>query len=426
MWEYLENGGKRAVEVAHRQWGKDTVGMHYTCVAAHQRKGNYWHMLPKGEQCRTAIWSAINPDTGILRIDEAFPKELRKSTNNTEMKIDLKVGSTYQLVGSDNFDRRVGAMPIGIMLSEWALANPMAWAFLGPILEKNGGWALFISTSRGRNHLQTLYNFAKSEPGWFAELTTADDTLVFEQSQLDSIRRGYHANFQEETGEALFQQEYYCSFEGAVLGSYYGKQMGKAKKDGRVSKVPYQPSSEVVTYWDIGVDDSTSIWFIQHIGKSHHVIDYYENTGMGMDHYATILKEKGYNYSDHLMPHDADSKEMTSGEFAKSPREMAEECGIKPVDVVPRAQNMELIVKVHIPAVRNILASCWFDEEKCARGIMGLENYHAHYDDKKKVLSNRPEHDHNSHPADAFRTFGVGYQTKIKVKSVIEMMDGGM
>lgn len=423
LWNYLENGGLRAVEVAHRQWGKDTVGMHFTCCAAHERIGNYWHMLPNGNQCRSSIWTAINPDTGILRIDEAFPLELRESTNTTEMRINFKCGSTYQLVGSDNFNKRVGAMPIGIMLSEWALANPMAWAYLGPILEKNGGWALFISTSRGRNHLQTLYEFAKREPGWFAELTKADKTNVFKETQLESIQRGYHAQFGDEMGEALFQQEYYCSFEGAVLGSYYGKQMSLARGEGRICKVPYQPSSEVYTYWDIGVDDSTSIWFVQHIGKSHHVIDYYENTGRGMDHYATVMKDKKYNYALNVMPHDANSREMTDGELAKSPKTLAENCGISPIKVVPRAKNMDVVVKVHIPAVRNLLSSCWFDEEKCGVGIAGLENYHAKYDETTKVLTGAPNHNWASHPSDAMRTMAVGYKDQKKVLSVGEYMD---
>ena len=425
LWRYLQSHikGGRAVEVAHRQFGKDTIGMHFVACSAHERIGNYWHMLPKGEQSRKAIWESINPDSGKLRIDEAFPKELRKATNNTEMTINFKNGSSYRLVGSDNYNNLVGSMPVGIIFSEWALANPLAWAYLGPMLEKNNGWALFISTSRGRNHLKTLYDFAKHEPGWFAELTTAAQTPVFGKEQLEKIRRAYLAQFGEETGEALFQQEYFCSFEGAILGSYYSKQMAAAHAEGRVCEVRYQPQAEVDTYWDLGLDDSMSIWFVQHIGKSHHVIDYEENTGMGLEYYAKKLKERGYNYGNNYMPHDADTREMTNGEIAKSRKEVAESVGIKPIIVVPRAANMDLIIQVHIPAVRNILANCWFDSVKCARGISGLEGYHAHYDEEKKVMSNRPEHDHNSHPADAFRTFAVGYTENHPVDtSIVKLM----
>lgn len=416
----------RAVINAHRQFGKDTIGMHFLCCAAHQRIGNYWHMLPEASQSRKAIWEAINPNTGLLRIDEAYPKELRKGeAKNTEMKIDFRIGSSVQMVGSDNFNSLVGSMPIGILASEWALANPMALAYLGPMLEKNKGWILFISTPRGRNHFKKLLEFAQKESGWYSETITAYDSEVYTLEDLKKIKRQYCNQFQsEEEGEALFNQEYLCSFEGAIAGSYYGKVMKNAREEKRICKVPYQTGIEVNTYWDLGVDDSMAIWFIQHIGKSHHVIDYYSNSGFGLEHYAKILKEKKYNYGNHYMPHDANVREMSNGELAKSRKDVAEDCGITPIVVVSRAKNMDTIMQVHIPAVRNIIALCWFDEEKCFDGINALESYHAKYDPTNKVLSNRPEHDINSHGADAFRTFAVGYAEPIKAKTAEELLYG--
>ena len=408
----------RAVEVAHRRWGKDDVGLHFTACAAHVRVGNYWHMLPLYEQARKAVWDAINPHTGKRRIDEAFPHEIRKATNQQAMKIEFSNGSSWQLVGSDNYNTILGAPPIGIAFSEWALANPLAWAYLSPILEENGGWALFISTSRGRNHLQTLYEFAKTEPGWFADMKKASETPVFSKEQLVRIEREYIAQFGPEMGKALFLQEYECSFEGAVLGAYYSAQITDARQAGRITKVPWQPAAEVDTFWDLGLDDSMSIVFVQHIGKAHHVIDYEEGIGMGLEWYAKKLQEKPYKYGNHYMPHDAETREMTNGEFAKSRREVAENLGIRPIIVVPRAQNMDLIFNVHIPAVRNLLPSCWFDEKKCGHLISALENYHAKYDETKKVLLKHPEHDHNSHGADALRTFAVGYAPKSDVRTV--------
>jgi len=418
--------GARAVEVAHRQIGKDTVGMHFIACAAHMRVGNYWHLLPKGEQCRTAIWTAINPDTGILRIDEAFPPEIRKSTNNTEMKIVFNSGSSYQLLGSDNYNNLVSSMPVGIWFSEWALANPMAWAYLGPMLEKNKGWAAFVSTSRGRNHLKDIYDYARGNKRWFADMKKASETSVFSKEQREEIKAGYIGQFKKEMGEALYLQEYECSFEGAVLGSYYSKQMGEARAQGRICKVPWRPSIEVNTYWDLGLDDSMTIWFIQHVGLVHHVIDYIENTGMGLSWYAKEMKEGhrvGYKYGNHYMPHDAEVREMTNNDIALSRKETAENLGISPIEVVERARNMDIIVYVHIPAVREILQSCYFDEEKCMPGISALENYHAKYDETKKVLTKRPDHDHNCHGADGFRTFAVGFEPKKpKNQSVTEMM----
>lgn len=438
--------GARGVEVAHRRWGKDDVGLHFTACAAHMRAGNYWHMLPKYEQCRKAIWDAINPKTGKKRIDEAFPPELRKKTNQQEMKIELyppreikhrrngvfekngeiiedeRTGSIWQLVGSDNYNSIVGSPPIGIVQSEYALSNPVSWAYLSPIVEENHGWAMFISTSRGRNHFKTIYDYAKRAPDWFGDIQRASETTVFNTKQLERIKQEYMAQFGPDIGLALFLQEYECSFEGAVLGAYYSHQMAQARKEKRVGKVPWQPGVEVNTYWDLGLDDSMSIWMIQHVGRAHHIIDYEEGSGMGLEWYAKKLKERPYVYGNHYMPHDANTREMTTGEIAKSRKEVAEELGLRPIIVVERARNMDVIVNVHIPAVRNILPSCWFDEDKCHIGINALENYHAKYDETKKVLTRHPEHDHNSHGADAFRTLAVGYEPTRKMQTVEEIL----
>ena len=416
LWSYLENGGKRAVEVAHRRWGKDDVALHFTATAAIEKPGNYWHMLPQYNQARKVIWDAVNPKTGKKRIDEAFPEKIRTATRRQEMAIEIKGGSMWQLVGSDNYDAYVGSPPIGIVLSEWAISNPMAWAFLAPIIEENGGWALFIYTSRGNNHGRTTYEHAKNTEGWFAERLTAKDTPVYDEEQLKEIKKEYIRLFGTELGEALFEQEYMCSWQGAVLGAYYARAMTKARNDGRICKVPYNPGVEVDTFWDLGVDDSMSIWFIQPVGRSFNVIDYYESSGYGLEHYAKVLKDKDYFYGNHFMPHDADHREMTNSEIAKSRKEVAEGLGIKPITVVQRARSMDIIIQVHIPAVRNMISLCWFDEEKCSQGIMGLENYKAEYDEEKKKLSNSPLHDWSTHPADAFRTFAVGWSDKINIK----------
>lgn len=418
LWSYLINGGKRAVEVAHRRWGKDDAALHFTTVSAHHRVGNYWHMLPQYNQARKVIWDAVNPRTGKRRIDEAFPKALRKSTNKTSMSIEFLNGSIWQLVGSDNYNTYVGSPPVGITLSEWAISNPMAWAFLAPILEENQGWALFIYTSRGNNHGRTTYEHALENPAWFAQKLSAKDTPVFSPKQLENIREEYVRIYGYELGIALYEQEYLCSFEGAVFGAYLSREMRQARAETRIREIKYIPEIEVDTFWDLGVDDSMTIWFMQPVGSQYHFIDYYESTGYGLPHYAKVLKKKGYRYGNHYMPHDAAQREMSSGEIAKSRKEVAEGLGIKPVFIVQRARNMDMIIQVHIPAMRDILSKCWFDEKKCAMGISALENYRAEYDEEKKVLSNRPEHDWSSHGSDAFRTFAVGYGSKRLFKNL--------
>lgn len=425
LWEYLQGGGLRAVEVAHRRWGKDDVALHFTATQAMQRIGNYWHMLPQYGQARKVVWSAINPNTGLRRIDEAFPEEIRAHTRSHDMSIEFTNGSMWQLVGSDNYNSIVGAPPIGIVYSEWALANPLAFAYLDPVLQQNGGWQLFIYTSRGNNHGRTTYEAALKDPDWFAEKISAKDTPVFTSKQLTKIEEKYKEIFGREYGGTLFDQEYLCSWEGGLLGAYFSEQIRQARKDNRITAVPHMPGIEVDTFWDLGIDDSMTIWFMQPVGKSFHFIDYYESSGYGLEHYAKVLKEKPYTYGNHWMPHDANAREMTNSEIAKTRKQVAEDLGIKPIQVIQRARNMDIIVQVHIPAVRNVLSQCYFDEIKCADGIMALENFRAEYDDEKKKLGNRPVHDWSSHGSSAMITFAVGYGKipEVKIPGLTGVMD---
>lgn len=418
FFEYMESGGKRAVVVAHRRYGKDDCALHYTATAAHERIGNYWHMLPKYDQARKTVWDAINPRTGMKRIDEAFPEAIRNKTNNSEMKIEFKCGSLWQLVGSDNYNSIVGSPPVGIVFSEWAIANPMAWAYLAPILEENSGWAIFIYTSRGNNHGKSTYDHAIKDPKWFGMRIPATDTSVFTAAQLEDIKSEYINIFGEELGVAMFNQEYLCAWDGAVLGAYFAQQITAARLEGRITRVPYRPDIEVDTFWDLGVDDSMAIWFMQPIGQTFNFIDYYEASGYGLPHYAKILKERGYIYGNHYMPHDAEIREMTNSENAKSRRQVAQDLGISPIFTVQRPRNMDIIIQVQIPACRSMITRSWFDEEKCALGISALENFRADYDKEKKVLRQTYLHDWSSHGSSAYRTFAVGYSPKRQLKAV--------
>lgn len=410
VWTYLERGGRRAVEVAHRRFGKDDVALHYTATRAmrQDRVGNYWHMLPQYGQARKVIWDAINPKTGKKRIDEAFPEIIRRRTNINEMLIEFRTGSIWQLVGSDNYNAIVGAPPIGIVFSEWALANPMAWAYLAPILEENGGWALFIYTSRGNNHGRTMYDHARNTLGWWCERKPATETGVFSPDQLDRILREQVAVFGQELGQALFNQEYLCAWEGAVLGAYFSAEMSKARSEGRVGQVPHDPGLGVATFWDLGIDDSMSIWFAQFLGGEIRLIDYYESQGYGLDHYFGVLGDKaasrGWWYEGHVGPHDLEVRELGTG---KSRVQYAQDQGFI-FQVAARPEKKE----DGIQAIRQLLPRCWFDEEHCKMGISALENYHAEYDEEKKVISRTPAHDWASHGADAFQTLALTHQVE--------------
>ena len=389
--------------VWHRRSGKDDVALNWTAVAAHERPATYWHMLPLANQARRAVWEAVDATTGRRRIDQAFPKELRETTRENEMLIRFKSGSTWQVLGSDNFDALVGSPPAGIVFSEWALADPRSWSYLRPILDENGGWAMFIYTPRGRNHGQTTLDLAQSSSDWFAEILTAHETGIFDADRLATIRHELIVENGEADGEALFGQEYECSFHAAIVGSYYGGLMNAADKEGRISGVPYDPATRVHTAWDLGIGDSTAIWFIQMVGKEIHWIDYYEASGVGLDHYAKVLSEKPYVYADHLVPHDAAARELGTG---KTRVETLKSLGLK-ARVVPRQA-----VDDGINAVRNLLPRSWFDKTKCERGLEALRSYRREWDEKMATFRPRPLHDWSSHAADAARTAAMGMRER--------------
>ena len=266
-WAYLERGGRHAELIFHRRAGKDEICLHWAAIAAHKRPASYWHMLPMASQARKAIWEAINPHSGKRRIDEAFPQALRETTRENEMLIKFKSGSTWQVVGSDNFNSLVGSPPAGITVSEWALANPAARAYLRPILAENGGWQLYITTPRGKNHAHDTFRAAERDMAAgkdvFAQRLSVYDTGALSAETVAAERAAYQADYGIQAGDALFRQEYLCDFDAAILGAYYGEEMELADSQGRVCEVGYDPSLDVHTAWDLGWSDDLAIWFFQ-------------------------------------------------------------------------------------------------------------------------------------------------------------------
>jgi hypothetical protein len=406
-WSFMDNGGLRSILIWHRRAGKDDVALHRAAVSAFERVGNYWHMLPEAAQARKAIWDAVNPHTGRRRIDEAFPKELRSATHNNEMFIRFKNGSTWQVVGSDNFNSLVGAAPVGIVFSEYALANPTSWGILRPILLENGGWAMFITTPRGNNHASRMYEAAIEDPNWFAEKLSAYDTSVFTPEQLAQEKLEYIRENPED-GEALFEQEYEVSFAAAIRGSYYGKLMAAAQDEGRITTVPHVLGHPVWTAWDLGYGDSMVIWMVQQIAGSVRVIDLISGSGQGIPHYVSELNKKPYAYTEHLVPHDAENGEVGTGERRI---DVMRRLGMKNVRVLPR-----LGVDDGISAVRNLLPRCMFDKDRTQLGIDALKQYRKSWDDVNKVFRNAPLHDWTSDFADALRYLAIGLRDKAPKK----------
>ncbi len=395
----LQDGIKRAVAVWHRRAGKDSASLNFTAVAAHQKVATYWHMLPTAIQARHVVWDAIDPHTGVRIIDQVWPKELRKSINNTEMKIELKNGSIWQCVGSDNYDRLVGSNPFGIVFSEYSIADPRAWDFIRPILAENGGWAVFIYTPRGKNHGYALFEMAKNNPEWFAEILTIDDSQRNDGSPVVT-REMYEAEINAGMDPLLAKQEFYCSFDAGLFGAYYTHEMSLAK----YGSYPWNPGKPVHTFWDIGLSDSTAIWFGQQSadGDSINIIDYEQENNVPFSRWIKELKEKPYTYGVNSKPHDFKKRDWKDGKSAiNTAHDFDWNYELTPN--IPRNQGIDS-VKMFLPRL------CFnTDNPQVNKGIDALTNYRREFNDKLKVFMDRPLHDWASNGADAMRYMSIAW-----------------
>jgi hypothetical protein len=277
----LDNGYKRAVWVAHRRSGKDLTMMNYIAKKMYERVGAYYYFFPTYKQAKKVIWDGMTRDG--FKFIYYIPKELRKRTDNGEMLIETENGSIFRLVGTDNIDAVMGSNPVGCVFSEWSLQNPKAWDYVRPILAENGGWAVFIYTPRGKNHGYTLMEMAKSYPEqWYVEILDVEKTKAI---PADVLNQEYDEIFKKDGNDALYQQEYMCSFDVPIQGAYYASQLMLADSENRITSVPYDSNTPVHTAWDLGMDDSMSIWFFQIANQEIHFIDYYESTGEGINYY---------------------------------------------------------------------------------------------------------------------------------------------
>lgn len=398
LWDYLKHGGRHAVAVWHRRAGKDEIALHHTAKAAHKRVGNYWHMLPQYNQARKAIWEAINPHTGRKRVDEAFPPELRKSTNQVEMKIEFHCGSIWQVVGSDNFNSLIGSPPIGIVYSEWAVADPRAHGFLRPILAENGGWSLFIYTSRGYNHGFSTFEAAKNDPGAFAQRLTALETGVFSAETLEAERRAYQDEYGEHEGDALFRQEYFCDFSAANVGAILGRYVEEAEKAGRISdSVTADGDIEITS--DIGFRDTAAWWFWNPRPDGFGLVDYDEDSGLDASEWIPRLRSRlqsgGHRLAKIWLPHDAKAKTFQTRYSAVE--QFLDAFGADKVAIVPESRKAD-----RINAARIVMPRCHFHRTRCKHGLDGLRNWSYEYNEETKTYSKEPRHDWASHPGDGF------------------------
>lgn len=413
----------RLIAIWHRRAGKDEIVLNAMRELAWKDPGTYWHCFPEQKQARKAIWNGVNGHTGKRRIDEAFPPEMRKRMQDDDMFIELTNGSTFQLIGSDRYDSTVGSGPKGIAYSEWALSNPAAWAYHSPMIRETGGFAAFITTPRGDNHAKTMFDRAQGNDAWFSELLSINETQALTDAVLKEALEEYQDLHGEELGLALFEQEYLCSFSGAMIGAYWGAELSKADREGRFRAIPIDTAHPVHTAWDLGKAVNNPIWCFQVIHGQLRIVDFYRPESDDLADWCKWLDDKGYHGDDYV-PDDV----MDFIWGAKHTRwDLLKASGRKP-KLVKR-----IAVADGIHAGREAIKVAVFDKERCKLGIEGLKNYRREWDEDLRTFRENPVKDWAEHIGSSFRYLGLAWRDAIvhkakptaKTESVYQAMPNG-
>jgi phage terminase large subunit len=406
----LERGKKRICVVAHRRAGKDALALNLAAMSAHRTVGSYFHVFPFAVQGRKALWRGSDDD-GIRFIDQAFPPEIRKTTRDQEMSIEFLNGSLWQCMGGDNSNAIVGSNPAGVIFSEYALfPDDSAWNYTRPILARNDGWAIFISTLRGRNHMWELYQANRHNPDWYCVKLDVDSTRDWDGNRLlsdEDIEAERRAGMPEE----LIQQEFYNSPTASFSGAYYQRQMSQAQAGGRVGDFPWDPNLPVYAAFDIGYSDHTVAVFFQALEPNKTVIigskswQFTSAADIALD--IKTCFPWGNRISIAILPWDA-SKPGPGGDTWVTTFESFK-IGLDEIVVLKKGQGT---LHAEIAHVQQHLSSCWFDhsQREFSKGpnngtlLEALTGYRTERIAKRPgVFSKSPHHTWESHWADAVR-----------------------
>ena len=388
LMRYFDHGGLRAAACWPRRYGKDLTMVHQTVKMMFERPGMYFHMLPNHKQARKVIWDGFD-NTGRKIIDTAMPQSIRQDTNRTEMKITLKNGAIWQLVGSDYYDSIVGANPFGLVMSESALSDPRAWSIFRPILAGNGGWAAFISTPRGYNHFYDLMQLAKKNDHWYHSHLSVEHTRHIPESVLSDERH--------EMPDELYRQEYGCDFSAANVGAIFGRYIEQAEKEGRICALNMPGEHEIWVTSDIGYRDKAAFVWWRRFRGGFEIFHYDDGSGMDAEEWSGRLGKQPR--ADVLvLPHDAkvktfQSKRSTVETFLANPPWPG--CEIRVNEIRKKADS----INAGRLMMRRVRIS---NEPVCEPFVMAMRAYAYKYDEETKTFSSEPEHNWASHPADAF------------------------
>jgi phage terminase large subunit len=380
--------------VAHRRAGKtvacinDVIKRAFTDGKRHAR---YAYLAPFYSQAKSIAWDYL------LR----YTADVRTQANASELWVELLNGARIRLFGADNPDALRGMYLDGVILDEVADMRPRVWGeIIRPLLTDREGWAVFIGTPKGHNFFYDIYKTAKASESWYASTIRASTSGLINAAELEDASRGMTPD--------QYEQEFECSFEAAILGAYYGKELRQLESDGRLQNVPYDSNLPVHTAWDLGYHDDTAIFFYQVTPREIHIIDYYSGSGLSIEDYAEEIKAKSYRYGTHWLPHDARAKTLASGGRSIIEQMAAQLGGIGNLAIVP-----SLSVQDGIQAARLVMPRVHFDKAKTGEAVELLKQYQREWDDDKKTFRERPRHDFTSHCADAFRMLSVSFREKL-------------
>lgn len=404
------DGVTRLCLVWHRRAGKDSFGLNISALESQKRVGLYWHMLPQQTHARKVVWNGLDR-SGRRMIDQAFPPAIRANTNKSEMLIEFKNGSMWQCVGSDNYDALIGSNPIGIVFSEFSVADPQAWSYLRPILRENGGWAIFIFTARQRNHGYKLAEMARGNPKWFYSKLTVDDTRRPDGTPVigpDAVQEERDSGMSEN----MIQQEYYCDFDAMNDGALFGAELALARKENRIGHFPPDPALPVHTFWDIGVNDRNSILMVQATQGRVVNVGHYSNRNKGMAFYFKVLrdwaKDMRVSFGKHYGPHDIEVREYGDAR-ARTRKQIALQDHAWRFEVTPN-----MLVGDQMEALRGVFPKLYineteyeYDEPSLNSCVDALESASREFDEKLQTFRDRPIHDWTSHTVSAALNMGV-------------------
>ena len=355
--------------------------------------GRYAYIAPYYAQAKNIAWDYL-----LKFAEPAIVK-----ANQSELWVELVNGAKIRLFGADNPDALRGLYLDGVVLDEYADMKPRLWGeIVRPLLTDRNGlngyqtWAVFIGTPKGHNAFYDIYSNALKSDNWYVKTLRADQSGLIPDAELLDAQATMSSN--------QYEQEFLCSFEAAIMGAYYGQEMRRITDLDRITTVDYDPMFPCHTAWDLGFNDSTSIWWFQVVYGEIRVLDHHSSNGQAVPFYTGLLAQKedefGYKYGYHYLPHDARAKTMASG--GKSIIEQfATKIDIKHLKIVPN-----LSIQDGIQATRLALTRTWFDN-RCEEGIECLRQYQREWNDDKKCFNDRPKHDFTSHSADAFRYLAI-------------------